>query len=68
MKIDHLETITLRFEYEEGFTYAGGKCTARLTSLASSHRTRAAWSVVRPKTASTRAARVSRRVFVASKI
>ncbi len=30
--------------------------------------TRAAWSVVRPKTASTRAARVSRRVFVASKI
>ncbi len=35
MKIDHVETICLRFEYpgETGFTYAGGKCTARLTTL-----------------------------------
>ncbi len=33
MKIDHLETINLLFEYENGFEYAGGKCTGRLTSL-----------------------------------
>ena len=37
MKIDHLETITLRFEYDEGFTYAGGTCTARVTTLVLVH-------------------------------
>ena len=37
MKIDHLETIHLRFEYEDGFTYAGGKCTARVTTLVLVH-------------------------------
>ena len=37
MKIDHLETIHLRYEYPVGFTYAGGTCTARLTSLVLVH-------------------------------
>jgi L-alanine-DL-glutamate epimerase-like enolase superfamily enzyme len=37
MKIDRIETIHLRFEYANGFTYAGGKCTARLTSLVRVH-------------------------------
>ncbi len=37
MKIDHLETINLRFEYTDGFTYAGGKCTGRLTILVLVH-------------------------------
>lgn len=37
MKIDHVETITLRFEYADGFQYAGGKCTARVTSLVMLH-------------------------------
>ncbi len=37
MKIDHLETINLLFEYENGFEYAGGKCTGRLTSLVLVH-------------------------------
>lgn len=39
MKIDHLEVINLRFEYpeERRFTYAGGVCTARLTSLVLVH-------------------------------
>ena len=37
MKIDHIETIHLRFEYADGFTYAGGKCTARVTSLIKVH-------------------------------
>ena len=37
MKIDHVETITLRFEYPEGFVYAGGKCTGRLTTLVFVH-------------------------------
>ncbi len=37
MKIDRLETITLRYEYERGFTYAGGTCTARLTTLVLVH-------------------------------
>ncbi len=37
MKIDHLETITLRFEYADGFRYAGGQCTARVTSLVLVH-------------------------------
>src|SRR5262249_42257157 len=37
MKIDHIETVHLRFEYSDGFTYAGGKCTARLTSLVLVH-------------------------------
>jgi L-alanine-DL-glutamate epimerase-like enolase superfamily enzyme len=37
MKIDRLETINLRFEYADGFTYAGGKCTGRLTSLVLVH-------------------------------
>ena len=37
MRIDHLETITLRFEYADGFRYAGGQCTARVTSLVLVH-------------------------------
>ena len=37
MKIDRLETINLRFEYDEGFTYAGGTCTARVTTLVLVH-------------------------------
>ena len=37
MKIDHLETITLRFEYADRFRYAGGQCTARVTSLVLVH-------------------------------
>lgn len=37
MKIDHIETINLRFEYADGFTYAGGKCTGRLTTLVLVH-------------------------------
>jgi L-alanine-DL-glutamate epimerase-like enolase superfamily enzyme len=37
MKIDHLETIHLRYEYADGFTYAGGTCTARVTSLVLVH-------------------------------
>jgi len=37
MKIDHIETIHLRFEYADGFTYAGGKCTARVTTLVRVH-------------------------------
>ena len=30
MKIDHIETINLLFNYEQGFTYAGGTCTGAL--------------------------------------
>lgn len=37
MKIDRVETITLRFEYANGFRYAGGQCTARVTSLVLVH-------------------------------
>ena len=39
MKIDHLEVINLRFEYapESRFVYAGGTCTARVTSLVLVH-------------------------------
>ena len=37
MKIDRLETIHLSFNYENGFTYAGGTCTSRLTSLVLVH-------------------------------
>lgn len=37
MKIDHIEVITLRFEYENGFKYAGGICTGRLTTLVRVH-------------------------------
>ena len=37
MKIDRLETITLRFEYADGFQYAGDKYTARVTSLVLVH-------------------------------
>ncbi|MBC7817092.1 MAG: mandelate racemase/muconate lactonizing enzyme family protein [Planctomycetaceae bacterium] len=37
MRIDHLETITLRFEYADGFRYAGGQCTARVTSIVLVH-------------------------------
>lgn len=35
MKIDHIEAINLRFEYpgSGGFQYAGGLCTARVTTL-----------------------------------
>ena len=39
MKIDRIEVINLRFEYppERAFRYAGGVCTARLTSLVRVH-------------------------------
>ena len=39
MKIDRLETINLRFEYSDvdRFRYAGGECTARVTSLVLVH-------------------------------
>jgi len=37
MKIDHIEVITLRFEYENGFIYAGGRCSARVTTLVRVH-------------------------------
>ena len=37
MKIDHIETAHLCFEYPTGFAYAGGTCTARLTSLVFVH-------------------------------
>ena len=37
MKIDRLETLNLRFEYANGFEYAGGICTARVTSLVLVH-------------------------------
>lgn len=37
MKIERLETINLLFDYEQGFTYAGGTCTGRLTSLVIVH-------------------------------
>lgn len=39
MKIDHIECITLLFEYphRSGFCYAGGICTGRLTSLVLVH-------------------------------
>ena len=37
MKIDHIEVITLRFEYENGYIYAGGRCSARVTTLVRVH-------------------------------
>ncbi len=37
MKIDHIETAHLCFQYPAGFAYAGGTCTARLTSLVFVH-------------------------------
>jgi len=37
MKIEHIEAITLRFEYATGFSYAGGTCTGRLTTLVRVH-------------------------------
>ena len=37
MKISAVESIPLRFEYDEGFTYAGGRCTARVTNLVCIH-------------------------------
>jgi L-alanine-DL-glutamate epimerase-like enolase superfamily enzyme len=37
MKIDRIETINLLFEYADGFEYAGGKCTGRLTTLVLVH-------------------------------
>ena len=37
MRIDHIEAITLRFEYDDGFTYAGGKCSAHVTTLVRVH-------------------------------
>src|SRR5262249_34615324 len=37
MKIDRVETINLLFEYADGFTYAGGKGTGRLTTLGLVH-------------------------------
>lgn len=37
MKIDHIETAHLCFQYPTGFAYAGGTCTARLTTLVFVH-------------------------------
>lgn len=37
MRIEHIECVHLRSEYENGFRYAGGQCTARLTSLVLVH-------------------------------
>ncbi len=37
MKITQIETIHLRLEYANGFTYAGGVCTGRLTTLIRVH-------------------------------
>ena len=39
MKIDHIEAINLRYEYPgaNGFQYAGGTCTARVTTLVRVH-------------------------------
>jgi len=39
MRIDHIEVLNLRFEYpsERQFRYAGGICTARLTTLVRVH-------------------------------
>ncbi len=39
MKIDRIECVNLRFEYEESkrFRYSGGMCTARVTSLVLVH-------------------------------
>ena len=37
MKITAIDSICLRFEYQEGFTYAGGQCTGRLTNLVRVH-------------------------------
>ncbi len=37
MKIDRVETLNLFFEYADGFTYAGGKCTGRVTTLVLVH-------------------------------
>ena len=37
MRIESVETINLRFEYDMGFEYAGGRCTARVTSLVLVH-------------------------------
>src|SRR4051812_1059370 len=41
MKIDHVELVHLQFTYPEGrqFLCAGGRCTARLTSLVLVHTT-----------------------------
>ncbi|MDP7015176.1 MAG: mandelate racemase/muconate lactonizing enzyme family protein [Pirellulaceae bacterium] len=36
-KIERIDTAHLLFEYERGFRYAGGRCTARMTSLAFVH-------------------------------
>ena len=33
MNITDIESLTLRFEYDEGFRYAAGRCTARVTNL-----------------------------------
>ena len=33
MKIDHIETTTLRLQYDNGFVYAGGTCTNRVTTI-----------------------------------
>src|SRR5512143_451573 len=39
MKIDHIEVINLHFDYPDrnGFQYAGGVCTGRLTTLVLVH-------------------------------
>ena len=37
MKITDIESLALRFEYDEGFRYAGGRCTARVTNLVRVH-------------------------------
>ena len=37
MKITSIDSLCLRYAYKEGFTYAGGKCTGRLTNLVRVH-------------------------------
>ena len=37
VRIEHIECVHLRSEYQNGFRYAGGQCTARLTSLVLVH-------------------------------
>ena len=37
MRIEGVETVNLRFAYDDGFEYAGGRCTARVTTLVLVH-------------------------------
>lgn len=37
MRIENIETITLKHDYQHGFAYAGGQCTGRVTTLVRVH-------------------------------